>query len=160
MNSRPYGFSFLFFFFFISLSFAQPDVVSTDNVQLDLYWNSMERILFSPLPVDTAIAVDCRQLDSATIYFSKYIKIAKNVLSPPIFKTKAVYYLLELQTRFRDIYLRNPQANACYKEKNFTVLSIASKLDPGNMMVKNNLLLFNSDIQRLEHNKTVELLKD
>ncbi len=150
-------FGFLIFGF-LSAS-AQPEASPEVNARLTAYWNSMERILFSPLPADTMAAVDCHQLDSATFYFYDYIKIAKNVLPPLVFKTKAVYYLLELQTRFRDIYLRNPRANFCYKEKNYTLLNIAAKLDPGNMMIKNNLLLFNSEIQRLEHNQTVELLK-
>jgi len=141
-------------------SFAQNEASAEANEKMTAYWNSMERILFSELPSDTTATIDCHKLDSAIFYFYDYIKIAKNVLAPPVFRTKAVYYLLELQTRFRDIYLRNPEANFCYKAKNFTVLNTALKLDPGNMMVKNNLLLFNSEIQRLEHNKTMAMLKD
>jgi serine phosphatase RsbU (regulator of sigma subunit) len=149
-----------FFFIFCSLfSFAQKEGNSDANKKMSSYWNSMERILFSELPSDTTIAIGCHQLDSAIFYFYDYIKIAKNELPPAVFKTKAVYYLLELQTRFRDIYLRNPDANFCYKAKNYAVLNTAMKLDPENIMVKNNLLLFNSEIQRLEHNKTIEILK-
>lgn len=153
---------FLSFLFVLSsvISFSQKDVNPAVTQKMTTYWNSMERILFSELPADTTIAIGCHQLDSAIFYFYDYIKIAKNILPPVVFKTKTVYYLLELQTRFRDIYLRNPEANACYKDKNYSILNTALKLDPDNMMVKNNLLIFNSDIQRLEHNKTMKMLED
>lgn len=157
MSSKGLLFLFVFISFF---SFAQKEENSVANQKMAAYWNSMERILFSELPSDTTVAISCHQLDSAIFYFYDYIKIAKNILSPTVFKTKTVYYLLELQTRFRDIYLRNPDANACYKDKNYSVLNTALKLDPGNMIVKNNLLIFNSDIQRLEHNRTMKMLED
>jgi serine phosphatase RsbU (regulator of sigma subunit) len=152
--------AFILFFANPFASPAQKDNSPETNAELSVYWNSMERILFTELPADTTVAIDCHLLDSATFYFYDYIKIARNVLPPLVFKTKAVYYLLELQTRFRDIFSRNPKANYCYKAKNYTVLKIALKLDPNSVMVKNNLLLFNSEIQNLEHIETVAILKD
>ena len=150
---------FILFFFTFSVSFAQTEISPEENAKATMYWNSMERILYAELPTDTSLAIDCHQLDSAIFYFQDYIKIAKNTLPPAAFKTKAVYYLLALQTRFRYIYLRNPEKNYCFKAKNFMVLNTALKIDPINMMIKNNLLLFESEIERLEHNKTKEMLK-
>lgn len=139
---------------------AQQDGSNTElDAKISRYWNSMERVLYAELPSDTSIAIDCHQLDSAIFYFYDYIKVAKNTLSPPAFKTKVVYYLLALQTRFRYIFLRNPDINYCYKAKNFMVLNIALKIDPDNIMIKNNQLLFESEIEKLEHNKTKETLK-
>lgn len=152
MNMKNFCFSLLVLMISIS-AFSQEDEKASQ------YWNSMERILYADLPADTSVAIDCHQLDSAIFYFYNYIKIAKNTLPPKAFKTKTVYYLLALQTRFRYIYLRNPEKNSCYKSKNFTILDLALKIDPVNMMVQNNKLLFETEIERLEHNKTKSALK-
>lgn len=140
-------------------AFAQSVNTPEQEAKIARYWNSMERVLYAELPADTSEAIDCHQLDSAIFYFYDYIKIAKNTLSPSAFKTKVVYYLLALQTRFRYIFLRNPDKNYCYKAKNFMILNIALKIDPDNIMIKNNQLLFESEIEKLEHNKTKETLK-
>jgi serine phosphatase RsbU (regulator of sigma subunit) len=142
-----------------SVSFGQAEADPATVEKAAQYWNSMERILYAELPADTSVAIGCHQLDSAIFYFYNYIKIAKNTLPPAAFKTKTVYYLLALQTRFRYIYLRNPDKNSCYKSKNYTILDLALKIDPNNMMVLNNKLLFESEIERLEHNKTKIALK-
>ena len=150
---------FIIFFFSSSVSFSQTETSPEIAAKIASSWNSMERILYAELPSDTTIAIDCHQLDSAIIYFLEYIKIAKNSMPPAAFNTKSVYYLLALQTRFRYIYLRNPEENACYKAKNFVILNLALRIDPNNMLIKNNKLLFESEIERLEHNKTKEMLK-
>ncbi|MCE3278291.1 MAG: protein serine/threonine phosphatase [Bacteroidetes bacterium] len=159
MGYRLKFFLLLFTFLTVSNSIVSQNETDEQKAKIAASWNAMERILYAELPSDTSEAIECNRLDSAIYYFYDYIKIARNTLPPAAFKTKVVYYLLALQTRFRYIYLRNPEENYCYKEKNFTVLNLALKIDPNNMMIKNNLLLFQSEIERLEHNKTKEMLK-
>ncbi len=129
----------LFFILFVNCYSTVAQTASNPELdaKISRYWNSMERVLYAELPADTSIEIDCHQLDSAIFYFYDYVKVAKNTLSPPAFKTKVVYYLLALQTRFRYIFLRNPDLNYCYKAKNFQVLNIALKIDPDNIMIKN-----------------------